>query len=103
MFHKAKGLADDSVGQRPTKRTRNVIKAEGLADKRNLSPCVMFRKAFSLDCITLPQRRALPCAMIRKGFTLHGFLPHWPHAAPMGSPVSPFNWDTKPKRISLGR
>jgi len=69
---KAESLAHISVGQRPTKGYARRFKAESLVDngtRRNLEPA-MFRKAYSLEFIVRPIRRALPCANIRKTFGL---------------------------------
>ena len=76
---KAESLTDNSVRgprrrkcdrwgirQRPTKQGKK-YKAESLADKDFHG---LMRKAFSLDFITYPIRRALPYAIIRKGFAL---------------------------------
>ena len=71
-LNKTKGLADISAGQRPAKGDARRFKAVSLADngaKRNLEPA-MFRKAYSLEFIMRPIRRALPYANIRKAFSL---------------------------------
>jgi len=60
--NKTKGLADISAGQRPANGDARRFKAESLADngaRRNPDPA-MFRKAFSLEFIARPIRRALP-------------------------------------------
>ena len=49
----------------PTKEPRNKVKAESLAYRMR-----HVRKAFSLEILCAPFRRALPYADVRKGFAL---------------------------------
>ena len=72
--NKTKGLADISVGQRPTKGEERRFKAVSLADNGvgRTSKSVMFRKAYSLEVIVNLIRRALPYANIHKAFSLQG-------------------------------
>ena len=71
--NKIKGLADISAGQRPAKGYAKRFKAESLVDNgtRRNPESAMFRKAYSLEFIVRPIRRALPANM-RKAFSLHG-------------------------------
>jgi len=70
--NKTNGLADISAGQRPAKGDTRRFKAESLVDngaRRNPDPA-MFRKAYSLESIVRPIRRALPYANMHKAFSL---------------------------------
>ena len=70
--NKTKGLADISAGQRPAKGYARRFKAESLVDNgtRQDPESAMFRKAYSLEFIVRPIRRALPYANMRKAFSL---------------------------------
>ena len=72
---KAESLSHTSVGQgtqscRPTKRHEKFSKAVSLAHERRAKTPVTLRKAFSLDGVADPGRRALPYANMRKAFSL---------------------------------
>jgi len=67
---KGEALPYHSAGQRPALGQRNAIKAEGLAEHDARAQVSFIRKAFSLDYVARPFRRALPYAVIRKAFGL---------------------------------
>ena|GEM_PF-5977207 len=75
--NKPKGLADSSVGQRPTLALPKPFKAVSLAYYGLGFYHAFIRKAYSLVKGYAPFRRALPYAMIRKAFSLCVSMPQF--------------------------
>ena len=73
---KAESLTHISVGQRPTSAVCINIKAESLTDCGAGNGRFFMRKAYSLEKLYLPLRRALPYANMQKAFSLGKF--HFP-------------------------